>query len=172
MTLKIFYFLIALFSVTMIFGLIDNSYNLGFDKSDLKLADLRALKVNALEVNASNVYGSYRADEVVRYSDRDEIFGFDGVYKNQSTNRLKGDQAVISKDKNITLNKNAVYFNDEQNISYSSDQIIYANDFLRSDLPFTITQNNDKITGQKGSYDLKNKIIKADNVKGEFDKGR
>lgn len=168
MTLKIFYFLIALFSITMIFGLIDNSYSFGFDKSNLKLADLRAFNVNALELNASNVYGKYKANEVVRYSDHDEVFGFDGVYQNDELHTLKSDQAIITKDKNITLNKNAIYFNADQNISYSSDQIIYANDFLKSDLPFIITQNSDRILGQKGSYDIKNKKIQAENVKGEF----
>ena len=42
--------------------------------------------------------------------------------------------------------------------------------FLRSNVPFTITQNGDRVSGASGSYDINNKKIKAKNVKGEFNR--
>ena len=82
MTLKIFYFLIALFSVSVVFGLFDNSYNFGFNKDDVKLANMKALNVKAYELNATNIDAVYEADEVVRYDEHDEVFGFNGFFQN------------------------------------------------------------------------------------------
>ena len=169
MTLKIFYFLIALFSVSVVFGLFDNSYNFGFNKDDVKLANMKALNVKAYELNATNIDAVYKADEVVRYDEHDEVFGFDGFFQNDNLHRLSSDFAII-KDKNVTMKQNAMYQNSDENLTYSSNEIIWGEGFLRSNVPFTITQNGDRVSGASGSYDINNKKIKAKNVKGEFNR--
>lgn len=167
MTLKIFYFLIALFSVSVVFGLFDNSYNFVFNKENVKLANMKALNVEAYELNASAIDAFYKASEVVRYDDHDEVFGFWGVFKNDNLHTLSADFALI-KDKNITMKQNALYQNSDENLSYSSNELIWGEGNLRSNVPFIITQKGDRVRADSGSYDINNKIIKAKNVKGEF----
>ena len=80
---------------------------------------------------------------------------------------LSADFAYV-KDKNITLKNNAKYENIDDNLTYNSNELLYAQDFLFTNMPFVLRQNNNVITGNSGKYDIKNKLIKANNVKGEF----
>ena len=93
----------------------------------------------------------------------------DGFFQNDNLHRLSSDFAII-KDKNVTMKQNAIYQNSDKNLTYSSNELIWGEGFLRSNVPFTITQNGDRISGASGSYDINNKKIKAKNVKGVFNR--
>lgn len=167
MTLRIFYFLIALFSISVVFGLFNNSFIIDTATSDIKVADLRAQNAKIYELNASQNYANYSANEVIRYDDHDEIIAFKGSLKDEKMQLLSADFAYV-KDKNITLKNNAKYENIDDNLTYNSNELLYAQDFLFTNMPFVLRQNNNVITGNSGKYDIKNKLIKANNVKGEF----
>ena len=68
------------------------------------------------------------------------------------------------------MKQNAMYQNSDENLTYSSNELIWGEGFLLSNVPFTITQNGDRVSGTSGSYDINNKKIKAKNVKGEFNR--
>lgn len=169
MTLKIFYFLIAIFSLSVIFGLFDSSFNIGFEPKNVKVADLRAFDVMAHELNASVVSASYGAKEVVRYKDKDEIFGFSGSYFNDEHHELSSDFAEVIGNK-IHMKQNALYENAEQNLSYRGDELIYDGKSLESNKSFVIEKGSHIIHANSGSYDIKNKKIKANQIKGDFEK--
>lgn len=169
MTLKIFYFLIAIFSISVVFGLFNNSFIIDIATSNVKVANLRAQNAKIYELNTSQNYAKYSANEVIRYDDYDEIIDFKGSLKDEKLQLLSADFALI-KDKNITLKSNAKYENVDDNLTYNSDELIYADDFLLTNKPFILRQNVSKVVGNSGNYDIKNKLIKANNVKGEFKK--
>lgn len=169
MTTKIFYFLIALFSITMVFGLFDTGYYIGLSKENIKLVNMKAFNIHSYELNSSVIYGSYEADEFIRYKDYDEAVNFRGFYKDNALHKLSSNTA-ISKDGQIDLKGNAKYYNIDENISYFSAQLIYGDNKLKSPVPFTLTQNQDTITANSGIYDITNKKIQANQVKGNFQK--
>lgn len=169
MTTKIFYFLVALFSITMVFGLFDTGYFIGLSKENVKLVNMKAFNIHSYEINSSLAYGSYEASEFIRYKDYDEAVNFRGFYKDNALHKLSSDTA-ISKDGQIDLNGNAKYYNIDENISYFSDHLIYGDNKIKSHTAFTIIQNQDKIVANDGIYDIKNKVIQANKVKGIFQK--
>ena len=169
MTLRIFYFLIALFSISVVFGLFNNSFMIDVASSDLKVANLRAQNAKIYELNATSNYAKYSAAEVVRYDNHDEIITFKGSLKNEKLQHLSSDFALVE-DKNITLKNNAVYQNIDDNLTYNSDELLYASDILSTNVPFTLLQNGKKVVANSGNYNIKTKIMKAKNIKGEFEK--
>lgn len=169
MTLRIFYFLIALFSISVVFGLFNNSFMIDAATSNLKVANLRAQNTKIYELNTTQNYALYEAKGVTRYSDYDEITDFNGSMKNENLHNLSSDFAIV-KDKNITMKGHAFYQNFDDNLSYNSDELLYAQDVLSTNAPFILLQNGKKVLANSGEYNIKTKIMKAKNVKGEFEK--
>lgn len=169
MTLRIFYFLIALFSISVVFGLFNNSFMIDVASSDLKVANLRAQNTKIYELNITQNYALYEAKGVTRYNDYDEIEQFNGSMKNENLHNLSSDFAII-KDKNITMKGHAFYQNFDENLSYNSEELFYADDILSTNVPFTLLQNGKKVVANSGNYNIKTKIMKAKNIKGEFEK--
>ena len=165
MVIKIFYFVLALFSVSFVFLIVETPYDLSYEKDDIKIAHTQVFDVKNIDANETSVFGEYTAKKVVRFDDRDEIEGFEAKYiDDMGLHILSADKAVII-DKNITLKGNAHYRNPNQNIDYKSQSIAYSKKILKSNTNFTLQTATSKVIGSNLQYDLQNKTIKANKVK-------
>jgi len=134
LVVKIFYFVVAIFSAVMIFLAAQDPYLANVLKVDTKISNMQVNDVVDYEINSTKISGVYESDELNRYSDRDEFLDF--------------------KDE-IIFQKNANYENNDS-LKFKSDEVIYntKTKIVRSEANFTITRNGDKALGDSGSYDL------------------
>lgn len=165
MVVKIFYFVLALFSVSFVFLIVETPYDLSYEKDDIKIAHTQVFDVKNIDANETSIFGEYFAKKVVRFDDRDEVEGFEAKYiDDMGLHVLSADKAIIV-GKDITLSGNAHYRNLNQNIDYKSQSIVYSKKTLKSNTKFTLQTPTSKVTGVNLKYDLQNKTIKADKVK-------
>lgn len=173
MIIKIFYFVIAIFSVVMVFLVSFDPYISEVLKEDLSVSNIQILKVTDYEMNASVISGIYVASEANRYKDRDEFLNFKAqILRAKQEHNLSADRAILMGDI-IKFSKNARYENNES-LSFVSDEIEYdtKRKIAVSNVPFVIMQNSDKTTGQSGSYDLNKKQTRIKGLKGWIEQQR
>ena len=76
MVVKIFYFVVAIFSVVMIFLAAQDPYLANVLKIDTKISNMQINDVIDYEINSTKISGVYEADELNRYNDKDEFLSF------------------------------------------------------------------------------------------------
>ncbi|MBR8465663.1 LPS export ABC transporter periplasmic protein LptC [Campylobacter sp. faydin G-140] len=164
MVIRIFYCIIAVFSIVMVFVVFQDPYFSDEIKQDVRVANMQVNDVVDYEINASVVSGIYEADEIVRYSNQDEFLHFKA---NVLRGNLKHDissQKAIMRDDNITF-KDSVKYDNNESLNFSSDEVIYntKSKIAISKVPFIAIQNGDKIIGKSLRYDM---VKKQTDIKG------
>ena len=155
MVVKIFYFVVAIFSAVMIFLAAQDPYLANVLKVDTKISNMQVNDVVDYEINSTKISGVYESDELNRYSDRDEFLDFKArILRGNLRHFLSSDKAISQNDE-IIFQKNANYENNDS-LKFKSDEVIYntKTKIVRSEANFTITRNGDKARGDSGSYDL------------------
>jgi len=155
LVVKIFYFVVAIFSAVMIFLAAQDPYLANVLKVDTKISNMQVNDVVDYEINSTKISGIYEADELNRYSDRDEFLDFKArILRGNLRHFLSSDKAISQNDE-IIFQKNANYENNDS-LKFKSDEVIYntKTKIVRSEANFTITRNGDKALGDSGSYDL------------------
>ncbi len=170
LVIKIFYFVIALFSVSMVFLMLQTPYSANIYKNELKVANMQASNVVSYELNSTLVYGRYEASDVTRYETYDLLNSFSGLFLRGDYTHSLSSKLAILKDDNITLKNSAIHRNLITGLRYDSEEIVYDSKakIINSNVPFKITQNADTIVGQSVIYDMMDNTIYAQKVKGWF----
>ena len=164
LVVKIFYFVVAIFSVVMIFLAAQDPYLANELKIDAKISNMQINDVVDYEINATKISGIYEADELNRYNDRDEFLDFKAkILRGNLRHFLSSDKAISQNDE-IIFQKNANYENNDS-LRFISDEVIYGTKtkIVRSETNFTVTRNGDRALGESGSYDL---VKKQTQIKG------
>lgn len=164
MVIRIFYFVIAIFSVAMVYLTIQDPYYSQSIKPDNSIASIKINDVIDYELNSTTVKGRYEADEWNRYSDRDEFLSFKAeVIKDSKEHNLSSDKAFYQSD-TLKFKGNVDYLSSD-GLKFVSDEVIYdiKGKIVVSDTSFVMTQNSDKVTGDALVYDtrLKRTYIKG-----------
>ena len=155
MVVKIFYFVVAIFSVVMIFLAAQDPYLANVLKIDTKISNMQINDVIDYEINSTKISGVYEADELNRYNDKDEFLSFKAkILRGNLKHFLSSDKAISQNDE-IIFQKNANYENNDS-LRFISDEVRYGTKtkIVRSEANFTLIRNNDKALGESGSYDL------------------
>ena len=71
MSIRIFYFFITLFSVSVVFSMLDNPFEIDIDKNNISIANMQANNVQIIELNTSKTYAKYGAQNITRYKEQD-----------------------------------------------------------------------------------------------------
>ncbi|HDX8139294.1 TPA: LPS export ABC transporter periplasmic protein LptC, partial [Campylobacter fetus] len=96
LVIKIFYFVIALFSVSMVFLMLQTPYSANIYKNELKVANMQASNVVSYELNSTLVYGRYEASDVTRYETYDLLNSFSGLFlRGDYTHSLSSKLAIL-----------------------------------------------------------------------------
>ncbi|EAU00776.1 LPS export ABC transporter periplasmic protein LptC [Campylobacter curvus] len=158
MVIKIFYFVVAIFSVVMIFLALQDPYFAEQFKQDINVSNMQANDVLDYEMNASGINAVYEADEVNRYSSEDEFLKFKAEILRSGLKHILSSDKAISQGDDVRFLGNVKYDNNDS-LSFTSNEVIYntKTKIARSDGSFVVTQNSDKATGESGSYDLAKK---------------
>ncbi len=162
LVVKIFYFVVAIFSVVMIFLAAQDPYLANVLKIDTKISNMQINDVVDYEINSTKISGVYEADELNRYNDKDEFLDFKAkILRGNLKHFLSSDKAISQNDE-IIFQKNANYENNDS-LKFISDEVIYntKTKIVRSEANFTLIRNNDKALGESGSYDLGKKQMQV-----------
>ncbi|ASM40650.1 LPS export ABC transporter periplasmic protein LptC [Campylobacter sp. RM12327] len=165
MVIKIFYFVIALFSVSMALIAFQSPYLKQISKIEVGIASMQMNGIKNYEINSSGINGLYEATKALRINDDDYFYDFKGkILRDDTVHNLRSDEGIYKKDE-VIFKKNAFYEN-SNNLNFSSQEIIYdiKSGIVKSDVDFVATQNKDKIIGKSVKYDTKNKQIYAKGV--------
>lgn len=167
MVIKIFYIAVAIFAVAMVFLSLQNPYENDLFKRDINLANMQMKGIVDYEVS-EKVSLKLSADTATRYSKKDEFENFKAEMVDDINHTLTSQKAQIIGD-NIKFYQNAKYQNSD-GLNYKSEEILYntKKKIAKSNVPFEMTQNSDKITGKSIEYDLQKKQSKAKGVNGWF----
>lgn len=145
--------------------MLEDPYNSSFETGDVKVANMQANGVEDYEIDANLTYGKYKAESVIRYDDHDEFTRFRGEFIENGVLHKLSSKTATRKDDIIELEGDALYENLANGIKYSSPKIYYDKKIIKSDAPFVLTQNNDKITGVNSLYDINKQQLNANKVK-------
>ena len=108
LVVKIFYFVVAIFSVVMIFLAAQDPYLANVLKIDTKISNMQINDVIDYEINSTKISGVYEADELNRYNDKDEFLSFKAkILRGNLKHFLSSDKAISQNDE-IIFQKNAV----------------------------------------------------------------
>ncbi len=165
MVIKIFYFTIAIFSVCMVFLMLQNPYEEIITKNDIKIANTVIYNITNYESNETGIIRIYQAKNVKRYKDKDEFSDFYAQILDD-TNSTLNSKKVISR-KNILEFLDDVIYKNTDNLKINSKLVLYDLKDKNLTIPrkFKITQNQNKIVGKNLIYDTQNKQIYAKKVK-------
>jgi len=168
MSIRIFYFFITLFSVSVVFSMLDNPFEIDIDKNNISIANMQANNVQIIELNTSKTYAKYGAQNITRYKEQDIASKFWALYAPDSElHELSADQASL--EGNIThLQGNAKYQNKTSGLKYSSNSLIFDKEskILTAPEPFDIEQNTSQMHASSGKYNLTTKKMHANGVQG------
>ncbi|MCD8213028.1 MAG: LPS export ABC transporter periplasmic protein LptC [Campylobacter sp.] len=148
----------------MIFLALQDPYFAEQFKQDLNVSSMQANDVLDYEMNASAISAIYEADEVNRYSDKDEFLKFKAqILRGNLKHDISSDKVILRGD-NVKFVGNARYDNNNS-LKFFSEEVIYntKTKIARSDSDFVMTKNTDKATGESGTYDL---VRKQTRIKG------
>lgn len=134
---------------------------------EMQVANMQANSMTDYELNSTLIYGKYKSEVITRYSDYDTMTNFSGTFLQGDNKHNLSSKFATLKDDIITLDGNVTYKN-TTGLEYYSSEIIYdkLKRIMRSDVPFTMIKNGNKIIGQSMIYNTLDEIIKAKKVKG------
>lgn len=169
LAIKIFYFVVALFSMSVVALMLQNPYDNSILANDIKLANMQADGVVSYEINATEVYAKFVSNSVIAYDDHNKFINPDITFIDKDTHNIISKEAIY-KDNNITFIGDVKYLNLITNLRYNSSEILYGGDekILLSNYPFELLQNGDKISGNSIIYELDSNHISAKGVRGWF----
>ncbi|WP_172201851.1 LPS export ABC transporter periplasmic protein LptC [Campylobacter sp. RM16188] len=164
MVIKIFYFVISIFSVAMVYLTIQDPYHAQSIKPDNSIASMKINDVIDYELNSTIINARYEADEWNRYSDKDEFLSFKAeIIKDNKEHNLTSDKAFYQND-TIKFKGNVDYISSD-GLKFVSDEVVYdiKSKLAVSDTSFVMTQNGDKVVGDALVYDtnLKRTYVKG-----------
>lgn len=73
LAIKIFYFVVALFSMSVVALMLQNPYESSLQSSSIKVANMQADGVISYEINATNTYAKFTSKSVIAYDDYNEF---------------------------------------------------------------------------------------------------
>lgn len=166
MVVKIFYFVIAIFSVAMVFLASSDPYYSEQFKRDLSVANMQVNQIVDYEINATKISGKYEADRLNRYANKDEFLNFKASVLRQNLEHNLSSQTAIYQGDEMKFLKDVRYENNES-LKFSSDELIYNQKakIAKTTSDFVATKNHDKVIGKSLEYDIGNKQTKAQGVK-------
>jgi len=173
LVIKIFYFVVSVFSVAMVYLTVQAPYYAQLFKVDKTAANMQINDIIDYEINATAVSARYESDEWNRYDGKDEFLGFKAeVLRGADRHEMVSKRAIYQND-SIKFSGNADYRNSD-GIRFISDEIIYEiNDkIIRSDVNFTMTQNKDEAIGEAVKYDINAKKTYATKIKAKIEQAR
>ena len=166
MVIKLFGFLIALFSIIFLILSIQDPYFIDIKSYSINFKNIEANNLIASELNSTSTKSVFKADVWIRYKEKDVFKDFININKdyNISANNLE----IFYNDENkLFLSGNVFYINND-NIKINSDEVYYYTDskILKSYSGFKAYINDDLIVGDTLDYDIKDKILKVKDIKG------
>lgn len=166
MAIKFFYAIVAIFSVFMAFLMVQTPYVSQEVVDDFSLSSMQGNNIVSFELNSSQIFANHNARQVIRFKDKDEFYGYFGIYFDEKMEHNLSSNFVEYRGKIAKFKDNVVYKN-SQNLICKSDEMIYDlnKKIIKSDLPFVAFQNRHKIEGNNVIYDIKSKILNANGVK-------
>lgn len=169
LAIKIFYFVVALFSMSVVALMLQNPYESSLQSSIIKVANMQADGVISYEINATNTYAKFTSKSVIAYDDYNEFIQPNVTFIQKDRHNITSNEAIY-KDNNITFFGDVRYLNLDTNLRYNSSEIQYLmmEKTLLSNVPFELLQNSDKIVGKSVIYALDSNHIVAKGVKGWF----
>ena len=121
------------------------------------------------ELDRQKLVDVSNGESAIRYKNRYVLNNF--VFTDNSQENLVNLSANIGIYKNdtILLKKNVLYTKSD-GLEFKSQKVFYnrKKGYIKSDVPFVATLNNDIIVGDKLYYDIKKEKLKAKNVKAKF----
>lgn len=165
MVIKIFYITIAIFSVALCILMLQNPYEDIISKNGIKIANTIIEDVVDYEANSTNLARIYKAKIIKRYDDKDEFFDFQAEFFDDQNSTIKS-KKVVRKDNKFEFLDDVRYQN-LKNLKFSSKKVFYdiKDKNLTSPNEFSLTQNQNIITGKSLIYDTQNRQIFAKKVK-------
>ncbi|MCR8690198.1 MULTISPECIES: hypothetical protein [Campylobacter] len=169
LAIKIFYFVVALFSMSVVALMLQNPYDHTLEDGNIKVANMQADGVVSYDINATNTYAKFISSSVIAYDDYNKFINPDITFIQKDTHNINANEAIY-KDDNITFIGDVKYLNLVTNLRYNSSEILYGSveKILLSNYPFELIQNRDKILGNSVIYELDSNHITAKGVKGWF----
>lgn len=169
LAIKIFYFVVALFSMSVVALMLQNPYEASLQSNSIKVANMQADGVISYEINATNTYAKFTSKSVIAYDDYNEFIQPNVTFIQKDRHNITSNEAIY-KDNNITFFGDVRYLNLDTNLRYNSSEIQYLmmEKTLLSSVPFELLQNSDKIVGKSVIYALDGNHIVAKGVKGWF----
>lgn len=169
LAIKIFYFVVALFSMSVVALMLQNPYEASLQSNSIKVANMQADEVISYEINATNTYAKFTSKSVIAYDDYNEFIQPNVTFIQKDRHNITSNEAIY-KDNNITFFGDVRYLNLDTNLRYNSSEIQYLmmEKTLLSSVPFELLQNSDKIVGKSVIYALDSNYIVAKGVKGWF----
>lgn len=169
LAIKIFYFVVALFSMSVVALMLQNPYESSLQSNSIKVANMQADGVISYEINATNTYAKFTSKSVIAYDDYNEFIQPNVTFIQKDRHNITSNEAIY-KDNNITFFGDVRYLNLDTNLRYNSSEIQYlmTEKTLLSSVPFELLQNSDKIVGKSVIYALDSNHIAAKGVKGWF----
>ncbi|MBE2986921.1 LPS export ABC transporter periplasmic protein LptC [Campylobacter sp. RM13119] len=173
MVIKIFYFVVAVFSAVMIFLALQDPYFAEQFKRDMSVSNMQMNDVVNHEINSSIVSGIYEADEVNRYAKKDEFLKFKADIIRGNLNHKMSSDVAISQGNLFIFKGNAKYDNNES-LNFISEEILYnlKTKIVASKVDFVMTQNGDKITGNSITYNTNKKQTQIKGLKAWIEQER
>lgn len=164
MVIRVFYFVVSIFSVAMVYLSMQEPYENHTLKPDASIAGMMINDVIDYEINKEMIKARYEADEWNRYQDRDEILKFktefirDGLEHNASSDK------VVHKNDVLNFNGNFRYTN-AKGLKFASEEVIYdlKAKIASSSTPFVLFDGSSKVMGDSIIYDT---IMKTTYAKG------
>lgn len=154
MVIKIFYFVVCVFSVAMVYMTLQDPYYSELLKPDNTIASMQINDAIDHELNATVISARYETDEWNRYKNMDEFVKFRAeILRDDNLHNISSQKAFYQDDE-LKFAGDVRYINSE-NLKFTSQEVIYdtKTKVARSDVPFIMTQNGDKIIGNSLIYD-------------------
>ena len=102
MAIKIFYFVVALFSMSVVALMLQNPYEASLQSNSIKVANMQADGVISYEINATNTYAKFTSKSVIAYDDYNEFIQPNVTFIQKDRHNITSNEAIY-KDNNITF---------------------------------------------------------------------
>jgi hypothetical protein len=156
---------IGAFMSVLLFLLVQEPYELNFKAQDSTIAHMEMHIVKDYEITSEGVNSIINAKRAMRFEDRDEFYGIDGVVRNRGLiNTLRANKATSRGDE-IMLDGD-VYYVRSDDFTLKSERILYhrSQKELSSDTFFVATYGPHKSEGEGFIYKIEPEILEAWNI--------
>lgn len=166
MALKIFAIAMVLFLAEVVFLTTKDFKDNGSQRKDIDFTDIAFENIQSYLITKDGCEAKLQADKILKYKNHAEAFSVKTEFlRKDKKNYIQADKAIL-RGKIIHLTNNVNYENNAS-LHIKSEDLVYntKTKITTIDSPFTLTSNQGTVKGNNLSYDQKNGIIKADNIK-------